>query len=131
MWARVIEVMLGCWLAVSPFIFRHAPEEKVLWFNDLFSAMAVIVFALLSFWAPMRFAHIVNLVIGLWLIAFGFWAVPYPTPPALQNDIVVGLLLVMFAIIPNDATRPPRAWRDLLTRSQENSVIKEPLAPLP
>jgi hypothetical protein len=93
--------------------------------------MAVIVFALLSFWAPMRFAHIVNLVIGLWLIAFGFWAVPYPTPPALQNDIVVGLLLVMFAIIPNDATRPPRAWRDLLTRSQENSVIKEPLAPLP
>jgi hypothetical protein len=28
----------------------------------------------------------------------------------MQNDIVVGLLLLMFAIVPNHATRPPRDW---------------------
>ena len=115
MWARVIEVMLGCWLAMSPFIFRHGPEERVLWTNDFVSATLVIVLALISFWPPLRFAHVANLLVALWLIAFGFWA-SYPAPPALQNDIVVGLLLLMFAIIPNEATLPPRRWRDFLER---------------
>lgn len=120
MWARVVEVMLGCWLAISPFIFRHSEEDRVLWFSDLFAAMVVIILALVSFWPPMRFAHVANLVIALWLIGFGFWASPYPSPPALQNDIVVGLLLLMFAIIPNQATRPPRSWRVFYARKSNN-----------
>lgn len=116
MWARVVEVMLGCWLAVSPFVFRHSSEDRVLWFNDLFSALGVIVLALVSFWSPMQFAHVANFAVGLWLIAFGFLGSPYPTPPALQNDIVVGLLLLMLAIIPNHATRPPQPWHPLRLR---------------
>lgn len=109
MWARVTEVMLGCWLAMSPFIFRHGPEDRVLWVNDLLSATVVVVLAVVSFWSPLRFAHVANFVVGLWLIAFGFWASPHPAPPALQNDIVVGILLMMFAILPNHASLPPRA----------------------
>ena len=111
MWARVIEVMLGCWVAMSPFIFRHAADETVLWFNDLFSALAVIVLALVSFSPFLQYAHLAIVVVALWLIGFGFWASGYPAPPALQNDILVGLLLLMFAIIPNEANLPPRAWR--------------------
>ena len=125
MWARVIEVMLGCWLAMSPFIFRHSAEDRVLWFNDLFAAMVVIMLALVSFWRPLRFAHVANLVITLWLIAFGFWASPYPAPPALQNNIVVGLLLLMFAMIPNEATRPPRPWRDFVARKPNNVSLPQ------
>ena len=126
MWARVIEVMLGCWLAISPFIFRHAPEDRVLWINDLLSATAVIVLALISFWSPLRFAHVALLVIGLWLIAFGLWASPYPAPPALQNDIVVGILLMMFAILPNQASLPPRPWRNALRGGDKSMVRQEP-----
>lgn len=125
MWARVIEVMLGCWLAMSPFIFRHPAEDKVLWSNDLISATAVIVLSVVSFWPPLRFAHVANSAIALWLIAFGFWASPYPTPPALQNDIAVGLLLLMFAIVPNEAARPPRPWRDFLARERNNISLPE------
>jgi hypothetical protein len=119
MWARVIEVMLGCWLAMSPFIFRHNAEDRILWVNDLSSAIVVTAFALVSFWSPLRFAHFANLVVALWLIAFGFWAFPYPTPPALQNDILVGFLLLMFAIIPNEASQPPLSWRNLLDRGDK------------
>jgi SPW repeat-containing protein len=114
MWARVIEVMLGCWLAMSPFIFRHSADETVMWLNDLFSALAVIVLALVSFLPRWRYAHVAIILVALWLIGFGFWASAYPIPPALQNDIVVGLLLMMFAIIPNEANLPPQAWRSLL-----------------
>lgn len=116
MWARVIEVMLGCWLAMSPFIFRHGSDERVLWFNDLLSATAVIVFSIVSFWSALRSAHFANFLVGLWLIAFGLWASPHPAPPALQNDIVVGILLLMFAILPNQASLPPRLWREFLFR---------------
>jgi hypothetical protein len=124
MWARVIEVMLGCWLAMSPFIFRHDADNRFLWFNDLLSALAVIVLALVSFWPPLRFAHVANFAIALWLIAFGLWSSPYPTPTALQNDIAVGLVLLMFAIVPNEATQPPRPWRNFLAGKR----IKDSLA---
>lgn len=124
MWARVIEVMLGCWLAASPFIFRHSPEDRSLWFNDLFSAMVVIVLALVSLWPPLRFAHLAILAVAVWLIAFGFWASPYPTPPALQNNVVVGLLLLMFAIVPN-TNRPPRPWRDFIANKRDNVAFDD------
>jgi hypothetical protein len=39
-------------------------------------------------------------------------AAPYPTPVALQNDLMLGLLLLMFAIVPNEASLPPEKWRD-------------------
>lgn len=111
MWARVVEVMLGCWLAVSPFVFRHSAEDRMLWFSDLLSALVVMVLALSSFWRPLRYAHLGIVAVGLWLIVVGYVA-PYPTPPAFQNDIAVGLLLLIFAIVPNNAAQPPKPWRE-------------------
>jgi hypothetical protein len=91
----------------------------------LFTALGVIVLALVSFWPPTQFAHVANFAIGIWLTAFGFLASPYPTPPALQNDIVVGLLLLMLAIIPNHATRPPQPWHDFLVRRSNTVSLPE------
>jgi hypothetical protein len=112
MWPRVVEVMLGCWLALSPFIFRHAADQRTLWFNDLSCAAAVIIVALLSWWPTCRRAHLAIIAVGLWLVGFGYLASPHPAPPALQNVILVGVLLLMFAIIPSEASLPPRSWRD-------------------
>ena len=125
MWARVIEVALGCWLAMSPFIFRHAADDRALWVNDLLSATAIILFALLSFWRRLPFAHLASGLVGFWLIAFGFWVGPYPTPAALQNDIMVGLLLLMFAIVPNKASLPPRPWREFKARASDSAPSTE------
>jgi hypothetical protein len=112
MWARIVEVMLGCWLAVSPFIFNHPTEKSAWWINDLSSGFALVTLALFSFWRPMRHAHLAIVLLGLWLIGFAYLAAPYPTPPALQNDLMLGLLLLMFAIVPNEASLPPEKWRD-------------------
>jgi hypothetical protein len=80
MWARVVEVMLGGWLALSPFIFRHAADQPALWLNDLLCAVVVIACALLSFWQPLRQAHLAICGAALWLIGFGFLASPAPAP---------------------------------------------------
>jgi hypothetical protein len=82
MWARVVEIMIGCWLAISPFIFRHAAGEKALWWNDLGAAVAVIVLASLSFWRPLRHAHLAIGLVALWLIGFAYLASAHPVPPA-------------------------------------------------
>jgi len=118
MWARVVEIMLGCWLAASPFIFRHSAENTSWWYNDLFSALAVIVLASSSFLTPLRYAHLGIGLVGLWLIGFGYFSATYPAPPALQNNLLVGLLLLMFAIIPNEALLPPRSWREFYTQDK-------------
>jgi hypothetical protein len=118
MWARVVEVMLGGWLALSPFIFAHAADQPMLWWNDLVSAVVIIILAVCSFWRPLRHAHLGILGVGVWLIGYGYLA-PLPPPPASQNHVVLGVLLLMFAIIPNDASRPPASWRDLRAASEQ------------
>lgn len=130
MWARVVEVTLGCWLALSPFIFRHDPEDRILWINDLLSAAAVVVFAVVSYWSPLRFAHLANFLVGLWLLAFGWWGSSPPAAPALQNDIVVGILLMMFAILPSEARLPPRPWRKFLSDTKESAPQQKDLSRL-
>jgi hypothetical protein len=114
MWARVVEVMLGLWLVISPFVFGHA-EQGALWINDLICGSAIVTLALLSFWHPLRYAHLAIVAIGLWLVFFGF-VTPSPALPASQNHILLGLLSAMFGIIPNDANLPPESWRREVNR---------------
>ena len=113
MWARVIEVMLGCWLAMSPFVFRHPAQNRAWWINDFACAGGIVTLALVSYWRPLRHAHLAIVVVAFWLIGFGYFSAHHPLPPALQNDLLLGLLLAMVAIVPNNAAHPPDAWHDI------------------
>ena len=112
MWSRVVEVMLGLWLILSPFIFRHPFDHTWWWVNDLSCGLLTIVLALFSFWPPCRQAHLAIILVALWLIGFGYFSAPWPAPAALQNAIFLGLILGMMAIIPNHASRPPASWEE-------------------
>jgi hypothetical protein len=110
MWARVVEFMLGCWLAISPFIFRHPADDRTLWVTDWVSAGLVILFALLSYWPPLKSIHLATLLVALVLVVVGRLSSWEHPPPGAQNQIVVGLLLLMFALVPSHASHPPPAW---------------------
>lgn len=110
MWSRVVEVMLGAWLVISPFIFRHPPSNPGLWINDLAVGTAVIAFGVLSYWGPARLAHLLTILVGCWLIGFAYRQGFGDPSTASQNHLVLGLILMMFAIIPNDASQPPKSW---------------------
>lgn len=111
MWARLFEFMLALWLSVSPFIFRHGPDETFLWANDLTCATIIAVLSLSSFKPRIEKIHLVNIAVGFWLIGVGAFRAEPPPPPAMQNQVVVGLLLLMFAVIPSRSDDPPRAWQ--------------------
>ncbi|MEX0718711.1 MAG: SPW repeat protein [Planctomycetaceae bacterium] len=110
MWPRVVEVMFGCWLAISPFIFTHPPDQPLLWWNDLGCAAVVVALALASFHPRWRRAHLLEVAVGAWLIGAGYFAAEQPPPAATQNDVLVGWLLLMFAVIPSETNRPPAGW---------------------
>jgi hypothetical protein len=118
MWSRVVEIMLGCWLLVSPFIFGHPESQTAWWVNDLACGTAAIAFGLLSFWKPTELAHLLTIAVGLWLIGFAYSHLGETPAPAVQNQVLIGWLLLMFAIVPNYASRPPaeydRKFRELV-----------------
>jgi hypothetical protein len=127
MWARTAEIMLGCWLLLSPFIFRHPAEATSWWVNDLTCGTIVILLSLFSFWSfpfwrAVRRAHLVNLAVALWLIGFAYVTADYPPAGALQNHVLLGLLLLMLPLVPTEAELPPEEWREFLTRELEQDT---------
>lgn len=110
MWPRVTECMLGCWLLVSPFVFRYEDQPLGWWINDYVVGLAVIAFGLLSYWRPARRIHLLTVLLAIWLVLYGRFGHQYPFPPAAQNYITLGFLLMMIAIIPSHASEPPPEW---------------------
>lgn len=106
MWARIVELMLGLWLALSPFIFGHA--HPFLWKSDLCSAILIALFSLLSFNRHLSKMHLLNVLMGFWLIGVGYLMPLNPVPPGLENNILVGILLLMLGIVPSHCNEPPK-----------------------
>lgn len=106
MWSRVIEIMLGFWLWMSPFIFRHPEGAVSFWINDYTAGALCMLFGALSYGNRTRQIHLGNSVVGLWLIVFAYLNSGWPVEPAFQNNVIVGFLLLMFGIIPNHADQP-------------------------
>lgn len=111
MWPRVVEVMLGCWLMVAPFVFRGTPSVEEYAATAVASGAVIAAASLLSFWPRARVARLATLAAAVWLAAHGYFSAPRPGPPAAQNEIVVGLVLLLFAILPNETNQPPVPWR--------------------
>jgi hypothetical protein len=117
MWPRVLELLIACWLAASPFVFGHFDESRSLWLNDVICAGILAACALLSLSTKWRRLHLAELPVAAWLLSFGYAASKEPLP-ALQNNILVALVIMMVAIIPSEANQPPRGWRELSNKTR-------------
>jgi len=111
MWARIMEVMLGVWLAITPFVFRYPGEDTFAWVMDFVAAALVCTFALFSYWPRTHRAHLGNVLVAGGLCVHAYFIVGHPAPPPAQNHFFVGLLLLMSAILPSHNEQPPSAWR--------------------
>lgn len=107
MWPRFAEIILGFWLVASPKVLPSGPDPAT-WRAATFGT-AIVMFAAISFWPRLRGAHLAEIGVGLGLLSLAF-ASSLPTSPAVQNEILVALVLLNFAIIPTHANSPPRSW---------------------
>jgi len=102
--ASGLNVLLGIWLIVSPFVLGFERFNAAEW-NDIASGIAVALLALSG-------VSWLNIALGIWLIispfVLGFAA--YPT--LLWNNIILGILVGLVAIIassirPTTVAGPP------------------------
>lgn len=112
MWPRTVELMLGVWLCVSPFVFRGTERVEQFLVVDLTAGSIVIVLSILSFWSRAGWAHFVTAGVAFALAASAYLGWERPGPPAAENEIIVGLTLLLLGILPNHCTQPPAAWRN-------------------
>src|SRR5882757_1151732 len=112
MWARVVEFMLACWLALSPFIFGYPSDVPFFWVNDFATSVVIAFFALISFYPPLKKMHLCNLLVSFYLIALPYFFKDSSMQYILQNYMVLGLIFLMLAIVPTDAIQQPKPWRD-------------------
>lgn len=120
MWARVVEFMLAVWLAFSPFILRYSSQEPLMWANTLICAALIMLFALLSFWDPLRKIHLLTLGVALWLLGLGYSTFPEIAQPPEENSAVLGLLLLMLTIVPTHSHHLSRSWQKFIEGDQGN-----------
>ena len=111
MWPRIVELLLGLWLAASPFIFETTGLGPLVATQSVVCAIVVIAASCFSFRESTRHARAVTALVGLWLVGAAYVTASRPAEPELQNQFTVGLLLILFVVIPNEANRPPRPWR--------------------
>lgn len=107
MWPRVVEVMIGAWLVITPLVFRGTEDVDRYAVNAVVSGSVVITASLMAFWRRTAWMRLVTLAVSCWLAGHGYLSAVRPGPPAAQNEIMVGLLLLLFAVLPNDVNRPP------------------------
>jgi hypothetical protein len=115
MWPRVVEIMLGAWLVIGPLVFRGTPELERYTLSMVVSGALVAIASTVAFWSPAAGARCVTLLTSLWLMGHGYFAAVRPGPPAAQNELLTGLILLLFAVLPNEINRPPEPWRKRLT----------------
>lgn len=111
MWPRVVEAMLGTWLVLSPLVFAETLDYSRFQTVDVTTGAAVVGLSLASFWRRDEWLHLVTAVVAVALALLAYFGSARPGPPGAQNEIVTALLLLLFAIIPNEANRPPKPWR--------------------
>lgn len=108
MWARISEVILGLWLFLSHFIFNT--QES----SDFINGALILVFALLSYKETLNKMHLFQIIPAASLIYLGYTYPSEPLPFAYQNYILTALTLLMFAVIPSNASDHPRPWKKFL-----------------
>ena len=100
MWARVLECLVAIWLFVSPTILPYFVHETLLQNSHLVIPFLIVIFSLFSFHSAFRKIHLVNFLLGVWLLGLGYIAYPLDPLPSQENSVVVGLLIMLFSLVP-------------------------------
>jgi len=94
-WSQIPILPLGLWLIASPFTLGYG--GPLMW-SDVIGGILVMALAAIAFRSGQVWPAWANTFVGLWL-AFApllFWT---PSPAAFANDMLVGTLVVAFAIL--------------------------------
>lgn len=117
MWPRVVEIVVGAWLVASPWVLTVHPGDGVQLAVDVTAGVLAVGFALASLRPATRRAHLLTIAVAAGLVGWGWPKSASVAFSAYQHDILVGLILMMFAVIPVNTSVPPVGWRFRLSQN--------------
>lgn len=104
-WQDAVNLVLGIWLAVSPYVLSFADQTTPAW-NAHVVGIVILALVAAAIWAFQKWEEWINAALGLWLVVspwlLGFSGLTAP----LWNQIVVGILVGGLAIWTAVSERP-------------------------
>lgn len=95
MWPRIVNMIIGFWLMVAPAIFVF---EKQISDNERIIGPLVFSISCIAISESVRNFRYANSLCGLWLMAAP-WILNYSDTTAILNDMICGLLIILFSLI--------------------------------
>jgi len=93
--ARIGNAILGGWLFVSAFLWRHSVEHMI---NDALVGAIALSAALAALYVRPQL-RVVNVLLSIWLFV-SLFVLPAPGVATLFNDLFVATLLFGFGVLP-------------------------------
>jgi hypothetical protein len=96
--ADVINLILGAWLFLTPWIFGFVPEAAASW-NAWLTGLAIGVLAIAALVAIAEWEEWINLVLGLW-VAASAWIVGFAShATATRVHVLVGIAVAVASAV--------------------------------
>jgi hypothetical protein len=102
MWGQVGVIFLGTWLAISPFFFSSYPVSLYSYTDDFLIGALCTIFGFTACFYKSRIWTVLICLLATGIFAQGYFLYSHPRAPIAQNQIIVALLILMFAVIPLD-----------------------------
>ena len=94
--ANWVNVLLGIWVIISPFIVQFANLPAVMW-NNVIVGIVVAILALIRSSMPRQSGWSwVNVILGIWMIISPF-VLGATAAAVLWNNIVLGIVIALVA----------------------------------
>jgi hypothetical protein len=103
--AGLLNLVAGAWLIASPFVLDYAAGDSRL--NPIIAGVIIAFIALLRTGAwRAEWLSMINVAVGVWLFASGFWLAT--SPSATWNSWLLGVAVIILALLSIDATEEGR-----------------------
>jgi hypothetical protein len=96
-WQDTLNLMLGIWLAVSPWILPYADQQVPAW-NARVAGLAIAGAATAALIAYQLWEELVNVILAAWLIVSPWFLGFSGLEAAFYNQLAVGVLVGVLAL---------------------------------
>jgi hypothetical protein len=104
-WASGLNVLVGLWLLISPFVLGFSAPTNVpfrpsaMW-NDIILGIVIAIIAAIRFFGAYQATWLswLNVILGIWVIVSP-WVLGFSsTPTPMWDNVIVGIVVVILGI---------------------------------
>lgn len=110
-WASWINVILGIWLIIAPWVLGFAGTSTDATWNSVILGIAVLILGYLGATTTSAAPCWWNIVLGIWLIISPYALRFNGTPRAEPNTMLFGVIIGILALVAGLAKMPPTTTR--------------------